>query len=154
MLESLYDFLDSTHLRRAREIGFSVKELLTFASLIEAETADRAEMPIISSVFHNRLKRGMLLQCDPTVIYAIGGLDRPLLLRDLKYDSPYNTYLYSGLPPGPINSPGRDAIMAALYPNNTDYLFFVAGNDGKHIFSRTNAQHEQARREIKNQKSN
>jgi UPF0755 protein len=152
MVGGLDNFLDSSYRARARELGFSTKKLLTFASLIEAETADRNEMPIISSVFHNRLKRNMLLQCDPTVIYALGGLDRPLYTKDLKTDSPYNTYRYKGLPPGPINSPGRDAIRAALYPDSTNYLFFVAGLDGKHIFSATNAQHEKARREIRRQR--
>jgi UPF0755 protein len=149
MVNALYEFLDSDLMARADKIGFDVRELLTFASLIEAETADIEEMPVISSVFHNRLKRNMLLQCDPTVIYALGGLDRPLYTKDLKYDSPYNTYKYKGLPPGPINSPGRDAIRAALYPDSTNYLFFVADVTGKHIFSVTNAQHEKARQEIK-----
>ncbi|HDS01152.1 MAG TPA: endolytic transglycosylase MltG [candidate division Zixibacteria bacterium] len=149
MVNALYEFLDSRLMARAEEIGLDVKELLTLASLIEAETAAREEMPVISSVFHNRLKRDMLLQCDPTVIYALGGLDRPLYTKDLKVDSPYNTYLYKGLPPGPINSPGRDAILAALYPDSTNYLFFVADISGRHVFSATNAEHEKARREIK-----
>jgi peptidoglycan lytic transglycosylase G len=149
MVSTLSVFLDSAKIERARQVDFSVKELLTFASLIEAETADRSEMKIISSVFHNRLKKNMRLQCDPTVIYALGGLDRQLLRKDLKFDSPYNTYKYKGLPPGPINSPGRDAIMASLYPDETDYLFFVADLNGKHVFTKTNAQHEKARQEIK-----
>ncbi len=149
MVNALYEFLDSDLMAQTEELGFDVRELLTFASLIEAETADIEEMPVISSVFHNRLKRNMLLQCDPTVIYALGGLDRPLYTKDLKYDSPYNTYKYKGLPPGPINSPGKDAIRAALYPDSTNYLFFVADVNGKHIFSVTNAQHEKARQEIK-----
>ncbi len=142
-------FLTDERIARAGEAGFDINELLTFASLIEAETADPGEMPIISSVFHNRLDRNMKLQCDPTVIYALGGLDRPLYRKDLKYDSPYNTYVYKGLPPGPINSPGKAAIMAALYPDDTDYLFFVADITGQHIFTETNAQHNRAREEIK-----
>jgi len=152
MLGQLEILLDSSRISRLQEIGFTVHELLTFASLIEAETADRSEMKLISSVFHNRLAKRMLLQCDPTVIYALGGLDRPLLLKDLKYDSPYNTYRYKGLPPGPINSPGRDAILAALYPDSTAYLFFVADLNGRHIFSITNAEHERARQTIKSKK--
>lgn len=152
MIGGLDNFLDSNYRERAREIGFNTEQLLTFASLIEAETADPNEMPVISSVFHNRLKKHMLLQCDPTVIYALGGLDRPLYTKDLKIDSPYNTYRYKGLPPGPINSPGKDAIRAALYPDSTNYLFFVAGLNGKHIFSVTNAQHEKARRNIKRER--
>ena len=149
LVNGLYEFLDSRLMERAEEIGFNVNELLTFASLIEAETGVTEEMPIISSVFHNRLKRNMLLQCDPTVIYALGGLDRPLYTKDLDVDSPYNTYKYKGLPPGPINSPGRDAVQAALYPDSTNYLFFVADVNGRHVFSATNAEHERARREIK-----
>lgn len=149
MVASLRDFMGDSLLVRAEELGFDAHHLLTFASLIEAETADREEMPVISSVFHNRIKRNMLLQCDPTVIYALGGLDRPLYRRDLKFDSPYNTYVYKGLPPGPINSPGKHAILASLYPDDTDYLFFVADVTGEHIFSKTNAQHNKARQEIK-----
>ena len=149
---SLAEYLNDSLIARMNDLGFSVRQLLTFASLIEAETAASDEMPLISAVFHNRLKKNMRLQCDPTVIYALGGLDRPLRLKDLKYDSPYNTYVHRGLPPGPINSPGAKAILAALYPAQSDYLFFVADANGKHIFSKTNAQHEKNRREIKRKK--
>jgi UPF0755 protein len=148
----LADYLNDSRIARMEELGFSVRQLLTFASLIEAETADPDEMPLISAVFHNRLQKNMLLQCDPTIIYALGGLDRPLQLRDLDYDSPYNTYVYRGLPPGPINSPGADAVFAALYPALSDYLFFVADTNGQHLFSKTNSQHEKYRREIRRKK--
>jgi len=130
-------------------IGFSLHELLTFASLIEAETSVGGERGLISSVYHNRLRKGMLLQCDPTVIYALGGLDRPLLYKDLEIDSPYNTYKFSGLPPGPICSPGAASIMAALYPEESRYLYFVADGNGRHIFSETLSQHNVARRTVK-----
>jgi UPF0755 protein len=153
IVRSLADFLNDGHIARMEELGLSVRQLLTFASLIEAETADPDEMPLISAVFHNRLQKNMRLQCDPTVIYALGGLDRPLQLKDLDYDSPYNTYVYGGLPPGPINSPGAKAVLAALYPTPSDYLFFVADTNGQHLFSTTNAQHEKYRREIRRKKS-
>jgi len=130
----------------------SPNELMTLASIIEAEAMYDDEKPVISSVYHNRLRRNMRLQADPTVIYALGGLDRPLYYKDLKYDSPYNTYKYKGLPPGPINSPGLEAIKAALNPDKTEFLYFVAGPDGRHIFSRTLKEHNRAKNRIKRDK--
>ena len=127
----------------------SVNDLITLASIIEAEAMYDDEKPVISSVYHNRLDRKMLLQADPTVIYALGGLDRPLYYKDLKFDSPYNTYKYKGLPPGPINSPGYAAIEAALNPDKTNYLYFVADVDGRHIFSRTLREHNREKTRIK-----
>jgi len=129
--------------------GLSAKEIITIASIIEAEAQSSDEMPVISSVYHNRLRRGMLLQADPTVIYAIGSLDRPLWYEDLDYESPYNTYKYKGLPPGPINNPGLEAIKAAITPAETDYLYFVANGAGRHIFSRTLEEHNQAKKDYK-----
>jgi len=130
----------------------SKTELITLASIIEAEAMYDDEKPLISSVYHNRLRRNMLLQADPTVIYALGGLNRPLYYGDLKYDSPYNTYKYKGLPPGPINSPGLEAIKAALNPDKTEYLYFVADLSGRHIFSRTLKEHNRAKNRIKKEK--
>jgi UPF0755 protein len=127
----------------------SEKEIVTLASIIEAEALFADEMPAISSVYHNRLDRGMLLQADPTVIYAIGGLDRPLWYKDLSYDSPYNTYKHKGLPPGPINNPGLEAIKAAISPAETDYLYFVADGTGRHVFSRTLKEHNRAKKDYK-----
>jgi UPF0755 protein len=124
-------------------------QAVTLASLIEAEAKDGAERGRISSVFHNRLERRMRLQCDPTVIYAMGGLDRPLLRKDWQYQSPYNTYVVAGLPPGPICSPGEASLRAALYPETTEYLYFVARGDGTHVFSRTLTEHERAIAQIK-----
>lgn len=131
------------------ESSMSRHQVVTLASLIEAEATVSEERRRISSVFHNRLRRRMKLQCDPTVIYAMGGLDRPLNRRDWEYESPYNTYRVFGLPPGPICSPGEAALRAALHPDSTDLLYFMARGDGTHIFSRTLAEHEAAYRRVK-----
>ena len=124
------------------------KEIIILASIIEAETGDGSERKLVSSVYHNRLKKKMKLDADPTVIYGLGGLDRPLWLKDLRKKTPYNTYLNRGLPPTPINSPGLAAIKAALYPAESDYFYFVADNNGKHHFSKTNTEHNLARQRI------
>ncbi|MZG53949.1 MAG: endolytic transglycosylase MltG [Nitrospinae bacterium] len=131
-------------LNRAREIGFSFHEIITLASLIEKETGKDSERKQISSVFHNRLKKNMRLQTDPTVIYAIENFDGNIRKRDLKIDSPYNTYRYKGLPPGPIASPGLKSIVAALYPADTPNLYFVSRQDGSHQFSATLNEHNRA----------
>lgn len=125
--------------------GLTELEMVTLASLIEKETSRPEERPLISGVFHNRLRRGMRLQCDPTVIYALGPRYRGRLLRaDLRFPSPYNTYIHTGLPPGPIASPGRAALEAAVRPAKTDALYFVARPDGSHVFSRTLREHNRA----------
>ena len=136
--------LKQEFLNRAKEMGFSFHEIITLASLIEKETGKDSERKQISSVFHNRLKKNMLLQTDPTVIYAIENFDGNIKKRDLKIDSPYNTYRYKGLPPGPISSPGIKSIIAALYPANTSNLYFVSRQDGSHQFSSTLNQHNEA----------
>ncbi|RME19516.1 MAG: endolytic transglycosylase MltG, partial [Candidatus Zixiibacteriota bacterium] len=125
------------------------EQVVTLASIIQAEALLPEEMPVISSVYHNRLRRGMKLQADPTVLYGLGDPERPLSRRDLRTDTPYNTYLHKGLPPTPINSPGLAAIQAALRPDSTSYLYFVADGTGHHVFSRTNAEHNRARRRIR-----
>ncbi|MEE8404610.1 MAG: endolytic transglycosylase MltG [candidate division Zixibacteria bacterium] len=125
------------------------EEIIILASIIEAETGDGNERELVSSVYHNRLKKKMKLDADPTVIYGLGGLKRSLWLKDLKKKTPYNTYLKRGLPPTPINSPGLAAIKAALYPAESDYYYFVADNGGKHLFSKTNAEHNRNRQQIK-----
>ena len=132
-------------LRKAAEArGMSTREVLTMASLIEKETAKSDERFLVSAVYHNRLKIGMGMQCDPTVIYALqkaGRYTGNLTRADLQFDSPYNTYRYSGLPPGPIAAPGRLAIEAAVKPAEVPYLYFVSKNDGSHVFASTLAEH-------------
>lgn len=144
MLAEFREAFDEDRRRRAAERGMSVRDVVTLASLIEEETALEEERPLVSAVFHNRLKIGMKLDCDPTVAYALkreGLYTGRLLLRDLKFPSPYNTYLHAGLPPGPIANPGRSSIEAALHPAAEDYLYFVARGDGGHAFSRTLGEH-------------
>ncbi|MFC1475841.1 endolytic transglycosylase MltG [Candidatus Zixiibacteriota bacterium] len=141
-------FTDSL-VARMGDLGWSKHETLTMASLIEAEAGVAVERTRISAVFHNRLQQRIKLQCDPTVIYAMGGINRRLLYKDLEINSPYNTYLHYGLPPGPINNPGEPAVLAALYPDESDELYFVARGDGTHIFSRTLAEHNRARRLVR-----
>ncbi|MGB5985057.1 MAG: endolytic transglycosylase MltG [Desulfobacterales bacterium] len=120
---------------RAEALGFSVHEIVTLASIIEKETGQPRERPLIASVFHNRLNAKMRLMSDPTVIYGIPDFDGNLTRRHLRTATPYNTYTQPGLPPGPIANPGREALQAALYPAESDYLYFVAKNDGSHQFS-------------------
>ena len=136
--------LKQEFLKRAGEMGFSYHEIITLASLIEKETGKESERKQISSVFHNRLKKNMRLQTDPTVIYAIENFDGNIRKRDLKIDSPYNTYRYKGLPPGPIANPGLKSIVAALYPAKTANLCFVSRQDGSHQFSTTLNDHNRA----------
>ncbi|MBI3543981.1 MAG: endolytic transglycosylase MltG, partial [Deltaproteobacteria bacterium] len=129
---------------RAKEIGLSEHETITLASIIEKETGAPDERPLISSVFHNRLKKHMKLQTDPTVIYGIRNYNGNITRKDLETPTPYNTYFIPGLPPGPIASPGKDAIVAALYPKESPYLFFVSHNDGTHEFTSTYDDHRKA----------
>lgn len=129
---------------RARIIGMTLREVLTLASVVEKETGLAAERPLVSGVFHNRLRRGIPLQSDPTVIYALDSFDGNIRKADLSVNSPYNTYKVRGLPPGPIANPGLAAIHAALYPTQTDFVYFVARNDGSHEFSVTLADHNKA----------
>ena len=125
-------------------------QALTLASIVEREAVVQQERALIAGVFLGRLEHGMLLESCPTVEYALGYHKEHLDNDDLKVDSPYNTYLYPGLPPGPIANPGRAAIEATLFPAKTDYVYFVAKGDGTHIFSRTNEQHEAAKRAVHN----
>lgn len=123
-------------------------EVLILASIIEGEAIHDQERSIISGVYHNRLRMGMRLQADPTIQYIVEGAPRRLLNKDLKIESPYNTYLHYGLPPGPINNPGIESIRAALNPAETDYLYFVAKGDGYHTFSKTKEAHNKAKRQF------
>ena len=139
-------FWTDSNITKASSISLTQHQILTLASIIEGEAIYDSERPIISAVYHNRLKRGMKLQADPTVQYIIKDGPRRLLIKDLRIKSPYNTYLYEGLPPGPINSPGFKSLSAALYPDENDYLYFVAKGDGYHTFSKNEKEHERAKR--------
>ncbi len=122
----------------------TARQVVTLASIVEKETAQPGERPTVAAVYENRLRIGMPLQCDPTVIYALelaGRYDGNIHKADLSVDSPYNTYRYPGLPPGPIASPGRASLDAAVHPADADYLYFVSRNDGTHVFSRTLDEH-------------
>lgn len=126
--------------------GTSLLNVVTLASLVERETPRPEERPLVAGVFTNRLHKGMLLQCDPTVIYAleqIGKYNGTLTLKDLRFDSPYNTYVTAGLPPGPIGNPSEESLKAAFQPAQTDYLYFVANTQGGHFFAATLAEHNQ-----------
>ena len=139
-------FWDKENISKADSLGFSPYEITIIASIIEGEAIYDSERSTISAVYHNRLKRGMKLQADPTVQYIIEDGPRRLLNRDLRIKSPYNTYMYKGLPPGPINSPGTQSLIAALNPQTNDYLYFVAKGDGYHTFSRNEKEHKRAKR--------
>ena len=133
---------------RTKEMGWTVHEVVTLASIIEGEAKIDSERPVISAVYNNRLKRGMLLQASPTIQFLLPDGPRRLLKKDLEIDSPYNTYKYPGLPPGPINNPGIKSIRAALYPAPVKYLYFVARGDGSHIFTYTLREHLRAKRTL------
>jgi UPF0755 protein len=124
--------------------GLSRHEVVTLASLVEKEAVSADEKPLISSVFHNRLRIGMPLQSDPTAVYGVRAFAGKVTAADIDRPSPYNTYLIKGLPPGPIGNPGADALKAALHPAATQYLYFVARQDGTHQFSRTLEEHNRA----------
>jgi UPF0755 protein len=129
---------------RADEVKMKMEDVVILASIVEKETGRPEERPTIASVFLNRLKRGMRLDSDPTVIYGLGAFDGNLKKDDLTRETPYNTYVIRGLTPGPIANPGLNAIKAVLYPAQTDYLYFVSKNDGSHYFSKTLAEHNRA----------
>ncbi|HMK50292.1 MAG TPA: endolytic transglycosylase MltG [Thermodesulfovibrionales bacterium] len=137
---------------RAKEVGLSEREVLTLASIVEKEAVADEERPLISAVYLNRLKKGMLLQADPTAIYGVKSSKEKITHNDLLKDTPYNTYVHKGLPPGPIASPGIKSITAALYPAKVRYLFFVSNNDGTHHFSVSAEEHLAAVREYRQKK--
>lgn len=148
LVSELLGKYDETLTAKASDLGMTMHQVLTLASIIEGEAMLDKERAIISAVYHNRLKRGMLLQADPTIQYIISDGPRRLLNRDLEIDSPYNTYKYPGLPPGPVNNPGILSIKAALEPADVPYLFFVAVGDGSHKFSRNLQEHNAAKRKF------
>ena len=154
LVSQFWKEFDENLISRANELGLSVHEVVTLASIIEGEAMLDNERSTISSVYHNRLKINMKLQADPTIQYIIKGPPKTLSTRDLRIKSPYNTYQNYGLPPGPINNPGIQSIKAALYPLETNYLFFVAQGDGSHAFTTNEKDHEAAKRIYKINKRN
>jgi UPF0755 protein len=155
LIDTYHEVWTDRRRQLADSIGLSEREVVTLASIIEKEAVLPDEMPVISAVYHNRLRIGMALQADPTVQYALGGHRERLLYADIDSvaDHPYNTYTQPGLPPGPIAAPAERAIDAALSPADVDYLYFVARPDGSHVFSRTLAEHNRARNEIRRQQA-
>ena len=143
-VDRLWEAFTPELIARGKEIGMTVQEVLTLASVVEKETGLSKERSMVSGVFHNRLRKNIPLQSDPTVIYALETFDGNIRKRDLSVKSPYNTYRVRGLPPGPIANPGEAAIRAALYPTPSDYVYFVSRNDGSHEFSVTLAEHNRA----------
>jgi UPF0755 protein len=151
MVERFRQNFTNTLIWRARDIGCTPRQAVIMASLIEKETANRDERFLVSSVFHNRLRQNMLLDCDSTIVYILkkaGSYQGKLGWDDLKVDSPFNTRQHKGLPPAPIASPGYASLEAALYPENTEYLFFVAKDGGSHYFSKSLAEHNRAVRKF------
>lgn len=149
MLDEFHQRWSEKFDEEAQNLGFTRHEIVTLASVIEKEAQAKSERPRIAGVFHNRLKQKWRLQADPTVLYALGNPDRPLTRVDLKVGSPYNTYRHKGLPPGPIANPGIASITAALYPEKTDYFYFVAIGGGKHHFSKTLSEHNMMVRKVR-----
>ena len=144
IVEKLREKFNESLKQRAEKISMSENEVLTLASIIEKEARVDAERDMISAVYHNRLKKKMRLQADPTSIYGVKKMGEEITRRDLKRRTPYNTYVIKGLPPGPIASPGIKSIRAALYPADVKYLYFVSKNDGTHQFSVTDEEHLEA----------
>ncbi len=150
MVKAFFSAFDDSLRMRAKHVGMTMNEVVTLASIIEKEAMLDRERPRISAVFHNRLTRGMKLQADPTGRYALKKWTGRLLYDDLKVESPYNTYLFKGLPPSPICNPGLASLVAALYPMpGSDELYFVAQGDGSHHFSRTAREHLRAKQRYK-----
>lgn len=146
MVERFKQLFTDEMQKAAQSLELTPREAVTLAALVEKETAQPSERPIVAAVYLNRLKIGMAMQADPTVIYALqraGRYNGNLRRDDLSFDSPYNTYRYPGLPPGPIASPGLASLQAAVSPANVDYLYFVSRNDGSHVFARTLAEHNE-----------
>ncbi len=144
MVQRYKDVFTDSLRKRAQELGFTEHQIITLASIVEKEAKVASERKLIAAVYHNRLKQGMKLQADPTAVYGLRAWVTKVSAQDLKRKTPYNTYLHKGLPPGPIANPGRGAILATLYPENVDYLFFVAQGDGSHYFSKDYGEHGKA----------
>jgi UPF0755 protein len=146
MVKQFRSVADAETMARVRARGLSTREWVTLASIVEKETGKDEERPLVAAVYANRTRIGMGLQCDPTVIYALrlaGQWNGNLTRDNLRIDSPYNTYRYAGLPPGPIASPGRASLQAASAPADVPYLYFVSRNDGSHAFASTLSEHNE-----------
>ncbi len=141
MKEQFFKVYSQVYRKRAEELGYTVKEIVTLASLIEKEAKVSNEKPVISAIFHKRLKKRIYLESCASVLFALGEHKKRLMYKDLEIDSPYNTYKNFGLPPTPICNPGRESLHAALYPADTDYLYFFSKGDGSHIFSADYREH-------------
>jgi len=148
LIKEYKTFWNTNNYKRAKELNLTEHEVVTLASIIEGEAIYDSERSKISAVYHNRLKINMKLQADPTIQYIIPDSPRRLLNRDLRIKSPYNTYLNKGLPPGPINCPGKESIKAALYPEQNDFIYFVATGDGYHTFSTNENDHNRAKQKL------
>lgn len=144
MVQRMREKYNEPLVKRTYELGMTINEVLTLASIIEKEAVYDSERPLISAVYHNRLKKHMKLQADPTVLYGVRYRWGRIMYSDLLRVTPYNTYVINGLPPGPIASPGIKSIQAALYPEKTGYLFFVSMNNGRHYFSHSGKEHVKA----------
>ena len=140
--------------KRAEELGFNINQFVTFASIVGKESGNQAEKPMISAVFHNRLKKKMQLQSDPTAVYDLEDFSGKVRRSHLKRNSPYNTYIIRGLPPGPIANPGIDSLNATLNPAKVNYIYFVSKKDGSHYFSSSLDMHNQAINRYRNNKPN
>ncbi len=150
MLQRFNKVFNEEYRQRAKELNMSINDVITLASIIEREARLDSDRKIISGVFYNRIKKQMMLQSCATVQYILKERKEVLLYKDLEIESPYNTYKYQGLPPGPIASPGFKSIEAALYPDQVDYLYFVANKDGSHVFTKTYKEHLNAQNKINN----
>jgi len=148
LVQELQRRLDDSLRAQVRTSGMTLHQVVTLASIVEGEAVIDNERATIAAVYRNRLRQGILLQADPTIQYAVPGPPRRLLFRDLEIASPYNTYRYAGLPPGPVNNPGIKSIRAVLNPAPAQYIYFVAVGDGSHRFSYTLEQHLQAKRDF------
>jgi UPF0755 protein len=152
MVHRFWEKVTPEMLNRAKELGLTTQEFVTLASIIGKESGNEEEKPLISAVFHNRLKKGMKLQSDPTAVYNLNNFNGIIKKRHLQNNTAHNTYHISGLPPGPIANPGIDSLKAALYPAPVNYLYFVSKNDGSHHFSANLTAHNDAISKYQNKK--
>lgn len=152
LVEEFWRVYNDSLQTRAKSLGLPMNDVITMASIVEGETDVPEERPIIAGVYYNRLRKKMFLQADPTIQYVLPDGPRRLRYSDLKINSPYNTYRYLGLPPSPVNNPGREAIIASLYPAQHPYLYFVATGTGGHTFSKSYFDHQRAVKDFRKER--